>query len=80
MKYKMEISLLLIAITLFGLSAFFYSYALIGSDVSLGVGLNNYPYRLYALTLVGVGSFLMLTASLSFSRHIKNLRRKSYQI
>ncbi len=80
MNYKMEICLLLIAITLFGLSAFFYSYNLVGSDVSLGVGLNSYPYRVYALTLVGLGSVLMLTASLSFSRHIKNLRSKSYQI
>lgn len=80
MKYKMEICLLLIAITLFGLSAFFYSFNLVGSDVSLGVGLNNYPYRVYALTLVGLGSVLMLTASVSFSRHIKNLRNKSFQI
>jgi len=80
MKYKMEICLLLIAITLFGFSAFFYSYNLVGMEVSLGVGLNNYPYRVYALTLVGLGSVLMLTASVSFSRHIKNLRSKSYQI
>ena len=80
MKYKKEICLLLIAITLFGFSAFFYSYNIMGSDVSLGVGLNNYPYRVYALTLVGLGSVLMLTASVSFSRHIKNLRSKSYQI
>ena len=80
MKYKMEISLLLIAITLFGLSAFFYSYNLVELNVSLGVGLNSYPYRVYALTLVGLGSVLMLTASVSFSRHIKNLKNKSYQI
>ena len=80
MKYKIEICLLLAAITLFGLSAFFYSYRLIESDVSLELGLNSYPYRVYALTLVGIGSVLMLTASVSFSRHIKNLRSKSYQI
>ncbi len=80
MKYKMEICLLLIAITLFGLSAFFYSYTLVESTISLGVGLNSYPYRVYALTLVGLGSVLMLTASVSFSRHIKNLKNKSYQI
>ena len=80
MKYKIEICLLLAAIALFGLSAFFYSYRLLESDVSLGVGLNSYPYRIYAITLVGLGSVLMLTASVSFSRHIKNLRGKSYQI
>ena len=79
MKYKMEICLLLIAITLFGFSAFFYSYNQLGLEVSSSVGL-NYSYRVYALTLVGLGSVLMLTASVSFSRHIKNLRNKSYQI
>lgn len=76
----MEICLLLIAITLFGFSAFFYSYNLVESNVSLGVGLNSYPYRVYALTLVGLGSILMVTASVSFSRHIKNLKNKTYQI
>jgi hypothetical protein len=80
LKYKIEISLLLIAIALFSLSAFFYSYNLIGDVVSLDVSLSSYPYRIYALGLVGFGSALMLTASISFSKRNKNLRSKSYQI
>jgi hypothetical protein len=76
----MEIFLLLLAIVFFGLSAFFYSYSLERFDGSLGLGLSSYPYRFYAIALVGFGSVLMLTATVSFSRHSKNLRRKSYQI
>jgi hypothetical protein len=76
----MEISLLIIAITLFSVSAFFYSYYLVEDTVSFGISLSSYPYRTYALGLVGVASFLMLTASISFSKRSKNLRRKTYQI
>lgn len=76
----MEICLLLLAIAFFGLSTFFYSYSLERFDGSLGLGLSSYPYRFYAIALVGFGSVLMLTATVSFSRHSKNLRRKSYQI
>jgi hypothetical protein len=76
----MEICLLLIAITLFSLSAFFYSYNLGEETISLDVGLSSYPYKIYALGFVGFGSALMLTASISFSKRSKNLRRKSYQI
>lgn len=80
MKYKMEISLLVIAISLFSASAFFYSYYLVEDSVSFGVSLSDYPYRIYALGLVGFASFLMLTASISFSKRSKNLRRKTYKI
>jgi len=80
MKYKLEMSLLLIAIALFSLSAIFYSYNLGDTTVSFGSGLNSYPYSGYAIALVGFGSVFMLTASLSFSRRSKNLRDKSYKI
>jgi hypothetical protein len=80
MKYKLEMSLLLIAITLFSLSAIFYSYSFGDSTVSFDSGLNSYPYSRYAIALVGFGSIFMLAASLSFSRRSKNVRDKSYQI
>ena len=80
MKYKFEMSLLLIAIMLFSISAIFYSYSLVDNTVSFSSGLNSYPYSGYAIALVGFGSFFMLTASLSFSKRSKNLRDKSYQI
>jgi hypothetical protein len=80
LKYKKEIVLLLIAIVLFSISAFFYSYNLIGDTFAFGTGLSSYPYRIYAFGFVGFGSALMLMASISFSKHNKNLRNKSYQI
>ena len=76
----MEISLLIIAISLFSVSAFFYSYFLVEDTVSFGVRLSSYPYRAYAIGLVGLASFLTLTASISFSKRSKNLRRKTYKI
>jgi hypothetical protein len=73
-------SLLLIVITLFSLSAVFYSYSLKETSESLHLNLNSYPYSGYAIALVGFGSVFMLTASLSFSKRSKNLRDKTYQI
>lgn len=80
MKFKLEMSLLLIAIALFGLSAIFYSYSIGDNAVSFGSSLNIYPYSGYAFALVGFGSVSMLIASFSFSRRNKNLRDKSYKI
>jgi hypothetical protein len=64
-KFKMEIFLLLIAIVLFAVSAFFYSYQ--GQTFSF-----DYPYRGYALSFVGFGSVLMVTASVSYSKRSKH--------
>jgi len=66
LKFKAEVCLLLMAIVLFVLSAFFYSY----HAASLGF---DYPYRVIALTFVGFGSALTLAASISYSKRSKNL-------
>jgi hypothetical protein len=63
-KFKAEIFLLLVAIVLFVVSAFFYSYK--------GLALFDYPYRGYAISFVGFGSVLMVTASISYSKRSKN--------
>ncbi len=73
MKFKTEIFLLLTAIILFAVSAFLYSYTLqpeVGglSNVSMSV---EYPYQIYAFSLVGFGSLLMMTASFSFLKRSK---------
>ena len=62
--------LLLMAIVLFTLSAFFYSYNLhpVSESLALGLESSSYPYRIQALTFVGFGSVLMLTASISYSK------------
>ena len=65
MKFKTEVSLLLIAITLFAVAMFFYSYQ---SGVSLA-----FPYRGIALAFVGFGSVSMVTASISYSKRSKSI-------
>jgi hypothetical protein len=67
LKFKAEVVLLLVAIALFIVSTFFYSYQ--GRAFSLGF---NYPYRGYAITFVGFGSVLMVAASISYSKRSKN--------
>jgi hypothetical protein len=60
-KFKAEIFLLLAAIALFAASTFVYS-----GGVALG-----YLYKTYAFSLVGCGSVLMVTASISYSKRSK---------
>ncbi len=50
---------------LFVVSSFFYSYQ--GLSFSL-----SYPLRAYALTFIVSGSFLMVAASISYSKRSKN--------
>ncbi len=71
MKFKTEAILLLIAISLFSVAMFFYSYQNAVSDyAALSLSL-AYPYRGIALAFVGVGSVSMVTASLSYSKRSK---------
>jgi len=72
MKFKTEVSLLLIAITLFAVAMFFYSYHTLSENAALNFNL-AYPYRGIAIAFVGVGSASMLTASVSYSKRSKNI-------
>jgi len=73
MKFKAEVSLLLIAITLFAVAMFFYSYqGVIGESTTLSLSL-AYPYRGIALAFVGFGSVSMVTASISYSKRSKDI-------
>jgi hypothetical protein len=72
--------LLVVAIVLFVVSAFFYSYQLASESLSFSASLGSYPYRVYAITFVGFGSVLMLAASVSYSKRSKNLGHKSYKV
>jgi len=71
LKFKMEVCLLALSITLFVASVFFYSYQTGNGNVSINWA--AYPYRGYALAFVGFGSALMVTASLSYQKRSKNL-------
>jgi hypothetical protein len=74
-KFKTEVILLLIAITLFAVSMFFFSYqGMVGDSPTLSQSL-AYPYRGIALAFVGFGSVSMVTASISYSKRSKNIIR-----
>jgi len=70
-KFKAEICLLLTAIVLFIVSAFFYSYTA-GTEAAFVSLSFSYPYRGYALTSLGSGSILMTVASISYSKRSKD--------
>ena len=73
MKFKTEASLLILAIALFAVAMFFFSYqAASGETTALRLS-SAYPYRGIALAFVGVGSLSMLTASISYSKKTKDL-------
>ena len=68
MDFKTEVCLLAFSITLFMVSAFFFSYQ---NGSTSYLTLAAYPYRGYALAFVGFGSLLMVTASLSYTKRSK---------
>jgi len=80
LKFKAEIVLLLMAMALFVVSVFFYTYHVAGEELSFSASLGGYPYRGYAITFVGFGSVLTLAASISYSKRSKNLGDKSYRV
>ena len=67
MKFKTEVGLLSLALILFVIAAFFYSYQTGGSNFSLA-----YPYQGYAFALVSFGLVFMVTASVSYTKRGKN--------
>jgi hypothetical protein len=68
------------AIALFAVSVFFYSYHVAGEGVSFSASLGSYPYRGYAITFVGFGSILTLAASISYSKRSKNLGHAHHRV
>jgi hypothetical protein len=72
--------LLLAAIVLFALSAFFYSYQQVSNGATLNAVLGSYPYRAYGVIFVGFGSVLTFAASISYSKRSKHLEHKSYRV
>jgi hypothetical protein len=67
MEFKREISLLSLALVLFVVGAFFYSYQTGGSSFILNWA--SYPYQGYAFALVSFGLVLTVVASVSYSKH-----------
>ncbi len=69
MQFKTELILLLIAITLFTVSTFCYSY--VASKMELQAVL-TYPYRAYSFPIVSLGSVLMVIATFLYAKKSKN--------
>jgi hypothetical protein len=69
LNFKTEVGLLAFAITLFMVSAFFFSY----QSGTTYLNLAAYPYRSLALAIVGFGSILTVIASVSYSKRSKNI-------
>ncbi len=73
LRFKTEVSLLLIAISLFAVAMFFYSYQN-GTINSAALSYSlAFPYRGIALHSSGFGSISMVTASISYSKRSKNM-------
>jgi hypothetical protein len=74
LQFKKEVALLLLAISLFTVGTFFYTYQ--AADVtSLAAGI-IYPYRSLALAFVGIGFASMVVASISYQRKTKNVAKE----
>jgi len=74
LKFKAEVTLLIVAIVLFALSMFCYSYYYPNTSTADLKTLNlssDYPYRSLAVVFVGIASLSLLTASISFSKKTK---------
>ena len=76
LKFKTEVCLLALAIILFIVSAFFYSYQTGGANLSLNW--SSYPYRELALGFVSFGSVLMATATVSYSKRGNNVFNETF--
>lgn len=74
MKYKREVFILFLAITLLVVSAFFYSYSTQDTlkaeaqVASMSLSASNYPYRGYGIASLATGAILMTTGAISFTR------------
>lgn len=65
LKFKTEIFLLLLAIIIYIVSAFCYSYEAPWED---NLPVLNYPYRDFAIPLAGVASALLVIAAILYSK------------
>jgi len=69
MQFKKEASLLVIAIALFGLATFLFTYQTSIEGISFMSKNTVYPYREVALAFVGIGFISMVIAAISFAKN-----------
>jgi hypothetical protein len=69
LRFKTEIFMLLAAIVLFTVSTVCYSY--MTGDLTVAA-LGSFPYRVYAMPFISLGSVLMGLATVSYTKRSKN--------
>lgn len=75
LKFKTEVCLLSLALFLFVISVFFFSYQTGNSSAAISWG--TFPYQGYSVLLVGFGSVLTVAAFVSYSKRVKNIFKES---
>ena len=78
MKFKAEVSLLCLALSLFVMSAFFYSYQT--GSASLAANLASYPYQGYGIAFVSVGAAFMVAAFVSYSKRGNSIYAETFEM
>ena len=74
MQFKREVGLLTLAIALFAVGTFFYTYQPSSIEATSVVNQSIiYPYKGLALSFVGIGFISMIIASISYTKKTKNL-------
>jgi uncharacterized protein (UPF0333 family) len=73
LQFKKEVSLLVLALALFAVGTFFYTYQISSGEANTMSQSLVYPYRGLAIAFVGIGSASMIVASISYSKKTKNL-------
>jgi hypothetical protein len=73
LQFKREVGLLVLALALFAVGTFFYTYQASSGEATVLSQSLVYPYRVLAVAFVGIGSVSMIVASISYSRKNKNV-------
>jgi TRAP-type C4-dicarboxylate transport system permease small subunit len=76
LQFKKEVALLLLAISLFTIGTFFYTYQASSTEATSLAASIIYPYRSLALAFVGIGFASMVVASISYQRKTKNMAKE----
>lgn len=76
LQFKKEVALLLLAISLFAIGTFFYTYQAASAEATSLAASIIYPYRSLALAFVGIGFASMVVASISYQRKTKNMAKE----
>ena len=77
MKFKAEVSLLCLALSLFVMSAFFYSYQTGSASLA---NFASYPYQGYGIAFVSVGAVVMIAAFVSYSKRGNSIYAETFDM